>query len=96
MLDRAPDAQVELVEIERLLEEVERARAHRAHGGVDAAERRQQQHARALVARARRLEHREAVGARQAQIGHHDVVGLVIADRRAGARPRRPSPSSSA
>jgi len=67
VLDRAADAQIELVEVERLLEEVERARSHRAHGGVDAAERREQQHARAIVARPRRVEYREAVRARQTQ-----------------------------
>ncbi len=70
------DAGLELLEVERLLHEIERAEPHRLDGGLDAAERGHQDDARALVPVARSAEDFDSVCARETQIGDDHVVRL--------------------
>ena len=76
VLERARDAQLDLLEVDRLLHEVEGPDAHRLDGGLDRAVGGHQQHARAGIALARGAQHGQTIGARQPQIGEHDVEGL--------------------
>ena len=77
-LDRLLDLQLHLLDLERLLDEVERADLHRLDGGVDRPEGRHEDHGRARLDRPRRAQHVHAVGATHAQVGQHDVELVVL------------------
>ena len=76
VLEAPGHPQLELLEVERLLHEVEGAEAHGLDRGLDRTVGRHQQHAGARVALAGGAQHRDTVGTGQPQVGHDQVVGL--------------------
>ena len=76
MFDRPGDAQLELVEIQGLLDEIVGAPPHRPDRRLDRAVGGHHQHAGPRVALPRSGQHRDAVGPRQSQVGEDHVVGI--------------------
>ena len=93
VLHRARHAQLELSQLERLLEKVERAVAHRVAPRCRSCRTRSSAPRGARVTRPRRAQHGQPVGARQPQVGH---ARRRRARRRGRARrASAPSPASS-
>ena len=76
MLDRTGDTEFDLLEIERLLDEVERTGAHRANRGLDGPVSRHQQDAGPRVPLECGTKHRNPIATRQPKIGQDHVVGV--------------------
>ena len=72
LLERARDEQQQVIGIDRLGEEVERAFLHRGHRVLDAAVRGHHDDRQVGVDLLRRAQHAEAVAVRQPQIRQHD------------------------
>ena len=77
-LDRLFDLELHFLDLERFLNEVERADLHRFHGRVDRPEGRHEDDRGVRLDRPRRAEDVHAVGAAHAQVRQHDVELAVL------------------
>src|SRR6185436_10725154 len=83
------DLDLHLLDLERLLDVVERPVLHRLDGGVDRTERGHQDDGGGRMKRARRTEHVEPVAAAHLEVAEHDVEISVVQALDGGVAVRR-------
>ena len=77
-MERARDQQLQVVEVHRLGEEVERAFLHREHGVLDAAVGRHHDDRQIRIEIFGRAQHAEAIASGEPEIGQHQVGTRVV------------------
>ena len=76
MIDPTRHTEFELIEIQRLLDEIESPGSHGFDRGFDGSVSRHDQHARSGISFARSAKNRNSVATRQPQVGDDDVEGI--------------------
>jgi len=80
MLAAAPQKEDQVIDVERLLDEIEGAELHRLDRVLDRAERGHHDHRTLGIALLRLFQHGDAVGAGKAQIGDHGEVAAAAGE----------------
>ena len=89
MLAAAAEEDEEVIDVDRLLHEVESAEAHRFHGVLDGAEGGHDDHRAVGIALLHLAQHGDAVRARHAEIGDHGEVAPPGGEEIDGLTPSR-------